>query len=288
MPALNRPIDSPTFNLADQWCSPIDITNHCPQTCAYCTRYERHYRSDQLFHMSLEQIEQALKSYVGYPGYVGLIGGEPLVHPELHEICKLCQKYFPRGQLHFFTAGVPKAKWEEHQQILRETFATIDVNEHTPAAKLYCKHQPITMAVGEICEPDHADELIDACWVPRGWCKTINHKGAFLCELGAALDNLLDGPGGWAVEPGWWNRSQAECKDQRDRWCHLCGMCLPMKRRALTDNREKFTPKLAALFREHGLTRMGDEHIEIVDLKLTREQVNANRPGWEPWQYNSR
>lgn len=53
----------------------------------------------------------------------------------------------------------------------------------------------------------------------------------------------------------------------------------------MADSREKFTPGLAALYREHNLTRMGDEHIEIVDLKMTADEVNAKKRGWEPWNY---
>lgn len=201
---MSQATDAPTFTIDRQWCHLIDVTNHCPQQCCYCTRYEKHYRPDQLFHMTLEQVEQALQAYVGATACIGIIGGEPLVHPQFAEICRLCKRYFPQQQLHLFTALVPRAKWDEHRPVIQATFGCVNANEHTPEKKARCKHQPTTLAVGEVCDKETADRLIDACWVPRAWCATVNHKGAFFCELAAAMDVLLDGPGGWPVEPGWW------------------------------------------------------------------------------------
>ena len=105
-----------------------------------------------------------------------------------------------------------------------------------------------------------------------------------MCEVAGSLDILLDGPGGWPVEPGWWQRTQTDCQDQIDRYCHLCGMCVPMDKEFLSVRKERFTPKLAELFKSHGLRNMGDESIEIVDLKLTRDQVAEARKTWTPWR----
>lgn len=279
MPALNKPIDTPTFNLADQWCSPIDITNCCPQSCAYCTRYERHYRQDQRGHMSLKQLDRALASYDGISSPIGIIGGEPLVHPQFTEVCRLCRQHFPKGRLILYTAGFPAAKFAEYHDVIQNTFCVVNLADKREG----CRHQPITLAVGEVCEPELADELIDACWVPRAWCKSINRKGAFFCEAAAALDALLDGPGGWPVEPGWWRRSQADCKDQRDRWCYLCGMCLPLNTEPVQTQRERITPRLAERFRALGLAKTSDADLEIVDLKMSRAEVEAARLKWQPW-----
>jgi hypothetical protein len=276
---------APSFTLAGQWCHLIDITNHCPQACIYCTRYERHYRGDQLFHMTLAQIEQALRAYEGVPGGVGIIGGEPLVHPQFAEISALCRRYFPREKLHLFTALMPRAKWQEHRDLIAQTFGHLNANEHTPQQRALCRHQPTTLAVGEVCDEATAKELIDRCWVPRAWCCTVNHKGAFFCEVLAAMDVLLDGPGGWPVQAGWWRRTQSDCRGQRDRYCRLCSMCLPLQRQLMTEGKEKFTPGLLQLYREHNLTRLSASDVTVVDLKMTAQAVAAMKPGWEPWAY---
>ena len=55
--------------------------------------------------------------------------------------------------------------------------------------------------------------LRDKCWVQNEWSASITPKGAFFCEIAAALDMLFDGPGGWKIEPGWWRRTPEEFGD---------------------------------------------------------------------------
>jgi translation initiation factor IF-1 len=294
---MGQSVYDATFSLALQYCCHIDITNRCPQACAYCTRGTRHIRPDQLFDMTLEQIERALQSYIGKPGDIGMIGGEPLLHPQFAEVCGLYRKYFPkqwRGEggaesgvcrLRIWSAAVPVHKWHEYESIIKETFSGLQINVHTPEKLQQCKHQPSTLAVGEVCDKETADRLIDACWVPRGWCGTVNHKGAFFCEVAAGLDTILDGPGGWPVESGWWKRTQVECKDQRDRWCHLCGMCLPVVRDIQCAKKERFTPGLLQLYREHDLPRLSEQDVEVVELKMSAEEVEQAKIEWRPWDY---
>ena len=295
--STSDPWNNEPFALDMQYCHHIDITNHCPQSCAYCTRGTRHIRRDQLFHMTLEQVEQALISYVGKPGDVGIIGGEPLVHPQFTEICKLIQKYFPRAwpgnggatagmcMTRIWSAGVPHGLWERYYPLIVETFGGLQINVHTPEKLSTCQHQPSTLAVGEVCDKKTADYLIDHCWVPKGWCSTVNNKGAFFCEMAAGIDAITDGPGGWPVEPGWWKRTQAEYKDQRDRYCHLCGLCLPQKREVMNSQREKFTPKLYQLYVDHKLPKMSEKDVEVVDLKMTAADVEEAKKNWTPWHY---
>jgi hypothetical protein len=103
----------------------------------------------------------------------------------------------------------------------------------------------------------------------------------------AALDVLLDGPGGWPVQPGWWRRAESDCGDQRARYCRLCSMCLPLQRQLLADGKERFTPGLLQLYRQHQLSRLSPRDVEILDLKLSRAEVEELRVGWEPWAYTA-
>ena len=49
-------------------------------------------------------------------------------------------------------------------------------------------------------------KLRDKCWIQNLWSASITPKGAFFCEVAAAMDMTLNGPGGWPIEPGWWKR----------------------------------------------------------------------------------
>jgi len=73
-------------------------------------------------------------------------------------------------------------------------------------------------------------KLRDNCWVQNLWSASITPKGAFFCEVAAAMDATLGGPGGWKVEPGWWHRKPAGFADQL-HWCELCSAALPMPAR---------------------------------------------------------
>lgn len=270
--------------IRDTWCAHVEVTNRCPRNCAYCTRYTRHLRSDQLFDLSLEQVEQALISLKNKPGLIGIMGGEPIRHPRFPEICGLVQRWIPKERAHLWTSGGPQ--WEGLRNIVRQTFGHLAYNEHNASQSQVCLHQPLTIAVGEVVADEQLrKELIDDCWVQRHWCPSITHKGAFFCEVAAALDTLLDGPGGYLVEPDWWARKPADFQDQVERYCHLCGMCVPQPRELLATKRERFTHGLLALFREKRLLRTGDDNVEVVTLSLDREQVAKLRQGWEPWNY---
>jgi hypothetical protein len=157
-------------------------------------------------------------------------------------------------------------------------------NPHDDKQKTACKHQPITMAVRDVVPDEQLQwELIGNCPFQRRWCPTINHKGAFFCEVAGALDVLLDGPGGWKVEPGWWRRSPAEYVYQQERLCRWCGMCVPMERELIGNHRQKVSAGLYRKMADLGLN--GLETCDLVDIRLTREDIERNRKGWDPINY---
>lgn len=266
------------------WFCHIDLTNVCWKDCIYCTRYNRHIRKDQRFFMSLDIVEKALISLEGFPGRIGIMGGEPTLHPRFPEVCGLLSKYYPREKLGLWTTG--GKKYEEHKSIIGATFEFVPHNEHNPHQQDVCKHQPITVAIGDVVEPgEYRDRLIDECWVQKIWCPTIGPKGGFFCEVAYALDSILDGPGGYPIEPGWWKRTPEEFKDQVDRYCLHCGMPVPMEREYLKTKKEKFSPGNLALFQKHNLPRLTEDDVEIFDKVLSINEIESNAQGWDPGNY---
>jgi len=41
------------------------------------------------------------------------------------------------------------------------------------------------------------------------------------------MDLLFDGPGGYPLEKGWWNKTPQDFQDQVGRYCYQCGAALP-------------------------------------------------------------
>lgn len=83
---------------------------------------------------------------------------------------------------------------------------------------------------GDITDDESLFQAVDHCWVQESWSASINNKGAFFCEVAAALDDLFGGPGGWPVEPGWWKKTPRDFREQMEWACKKCGAALPLKR----------------------------------------------------------
>ena len=267
------------------YCCMIDITSRCALSCLYCSRYSRHLRADQRRDMPLEDLARALDSLKDWPARIGIIGGEPLLYKDLEECCALIASRFPKERMMFLTSG--GSNWAKYKPLVERTFKFIAYNEHNPEQAKVCRHQPMTVAVGDVIKnEEYRNELIDDCWVQRTWCPTISVKGAFFCEIAAAQDLLWDGPGGYPVEPGWWKRTPEQFKDQRDRYCRNCGMCLPMERDLVGCGTEKMSPTVHKMMLEHrNLRAAPGADVELYDQQLSIGEVEINKLAWYPGNY---
>jgi len=204
----------------------IEVTNACHLKCANCTRFVGHHYKP--FYMELDMVRKAIDSLEGYPGMIGLMGGEPTMHPKFHEICEIYQEMIPdRKQRHLWTSGL---NWEKHKDVIKATFdrERINYNDHTTFDG---RHQPLLVASDDVVEDKELMwELINNCWVQSQWSASITPKGAYFCEVAAALDHLFEGPGGYPVEKGWWKRTPDQFQDQVKRSCTRCSGALPLDR----------------------------------------------------------
>lgn len=276
----------------EAWFCQIELTNLCAKECRYCTRFVRHLRKDQLFSMSLENLAAALDSLDGWPNRIGIIGGEPTLHPQFQDACMLLQRRYPRDKYGLWTSGGPR--FERFRDLIDNTFGFISYNEHTIEQQQKCKHQPNTISVGDVvADAVLRKELIDNCRVQEKWCPSISPKGAFFCEIACSLDVVLDGPGGWPIEWGWWDKTPDQFQDQVDCYCHDCGMCVPLEREYAINfadpwsaqQREKVSAGLLAKFRARGLRKFDRCDIEVFGHSLTSDSIEAIRPGWCPENY---
>jgi hypothetical protein len=274
------------YPLWESWYAHCDVTLNCPFNCNYCSRHVRHLRDDQKRAMTLEEFQKAVDSYEGWPNRIGIMGGEPLLYPDFESMCDILRKAFPREQLGIFVSHIPK--YEKLKPLIDRTFANIAVNPHSDEQKKVCKHQPLTLSIGEVVQSKETQErIIDSCWAQKTWCPTVTTKGAFFCELAAGFDRMLDGPGGWPVEKGWWLKTpnHPDFVEQRNRWCHICGMTTPAVRETLDAKKTRISPKLHKLMQEHNLKRIDPDHIIIYDTCLDDEGIKDVSKGWEPGHF---
>ena len=266
----------------------IDITNACQYACANCTRHVGHHRPTYL--MSLECIEEAIRSLDGYGGQIGLMGGEPALHPKFREVLALWRELIPnRRQRAFWTAGW---KWTEYHDDVMDTFDPdlIHYNDH---AQEDGQHQPLLVAVADVVDDKELQkELIDACPFQLHWSPSITNRGAFFCEIAGSLAGLM-GKQGWKVEPGWWNKTPEEFQDQVEEFCYRCGGCLPMD--AHSDGRggrdgptvDLVSPGNMEMLLAAGSPKAARGNVQIFDRKITREEIEAKSVGWSPRSFRS-
>ena len=110
--------------------------------------------------------------------------------------------------------------YKRHYEIIQDVFLYQAYNDHVN--EMY--HQPVFITREELgIDDEQWDKIRDSCWIQNEWSASITPKGAFFCEIAASLDMLFDGPGGWPIESGWWQREVKDFGDQL-HWCEFCGI----------------------------------------------------------------
>ena len=203
----------------------IEITNHCTLQCTNCTRFcdksghERYY-------MSIEDVRKAIRSLKGFKQQIGIMGGEPTLHPKFREICWE-MTVVPKAQRSLWTNGF---NYEKYKDVIEDTFLPENIiyNDHKDD-KDYDIHHPLHYRSKDIVKDDFLRGLLTGnCWVQWRWGASINPKGAYFCEVAAAMDMKDNGNYGYKVEPGWWDRNPNDFIDQVMRFCPNCSACVPM------------------------------------------------------------
>lgn len=261
----------------------IEITNACNLQCSNCTRFVGHHKKP--FFMDLPTVAKALDSLEGYPEQIGIMGGEPTLHPQFAEICKLVQeKISNRRQRALWTNGF---QWEKYEENIGETFDKdmVVYNDHKDMD--IGKHQSLLLAATDIVDDKELMwRLIGNCWVQWRWAASITPKGGFFCEVAAAQDYLFDGPGGYPLEKGWWNKNPNEFMDQVKRYCPNCSAAIPMPGVDAHASYDVVSKTIAERLRQVDSPKFLRGDFKLVDMKLTETDIEKTvQEGWTPWSH---
>jgi hypothetical protein len=228
--------------------------------------------------MSLEAIEQALIAYKDFPNRIGCIGGEPQLHSHFKEVCELYRKYFPKEKLGLLTSINPATS--KYKDDIEQTFGFVAFNEHNEEQLKVCQHQPFTLASIDMVEnEDLLKALQEDCWFRKNWCGSVNHLGAYHCEIAMGIAQL-SGFQGWPVKDKWWERDWHE----QQHLCALCGACVPMDRQVLGNKKQKISETFLEILRRGDLP-LGD--YELVEGYIPVKTMAESAKTWKPGAYRS-
>lgn len=258
----------------------VEITNACNLECACCTRFCGHHKKP--FYMDLEIVEKALKTLIDFPYQVGIMGGEPTIHPQFREILLLLQKYIPKERRGLWTNGL---NWDKYSDLILETFYPVNIvyNDHKHENG---HHQPLMCASEEIMEDKELMwKLIDDCWIQNRWSASITPKGCFFCEVAAAQDYLLDGPGGYPIENGWWKKEPSDFQDQVKKFCVNCSAAIPMEPVDANCGKDLISPSVEKRLIELESPKYNRKKTETLHQVFTKEEILKKKKEWKPWSH---
>jgi len=247
----------------------IEITNACVHECSNCTRLVGHSKP---FMMTMDEFRNAVDSLVDFPKMIGMMGGEPLIHPLFEEMCAYLRSRIPRERCGLWST-LPAGK-ERLAPVVAETFGSVLLNDHT-YGDLY--HGPILVS-GEDLGLDEFTRWYFAhhCWVQNSWSASITPKGAFFCEVAAALDLLFQGPGGWPVEPGWWKKTPRDYVEQMNCSCTRCGAAYKLKARRDIDGIDDISYSNLQRLAELKSPKVGHGRFAIYTAGMVQDDYQLN------------
>ena len=85
----------------------VDIVSHCNLNCKCCSQFSSIAKEEYIDPEDMEKDFRRLgKLFHGEAKRIYLIGGEPLLHPDIIGCMRIARQYFPKGKIAIFTNGI--------------------------------------------------------------------------------------------------------------------------------------------------------------------------------------
>ena len=85
----------------------IDIVSHCNLNCCSCTHFsplaEEKFMDTAVFERDFSRLSELTDGKVDF---IDLMGGEPLLHPQISKIAEIARRYFHTGDINIVTNGI--------------------------------------------------------------------------------------------------------------------------------------------------------------------------------------
>jgi hypothetical protein len=220
--------------------------------------------------MDFETFKRAVDSMVGFQGKqgIGFMGGENLYHPDFERFALYAADKLTPEKLGLWSC-FPEFSTEKMLhlgEVISDCFGTVFVNDHSIDTVI---HAPFLVSIQECVDKKDMWYLVEHCWAWASWSASINPKGAYFCEIAAAMAMLFDdGETAWPVEPDWWLRVPKDYVAQMEKWCPLCGGAIPLKRRCSTEIIDDVSPGMLERLKQIDSPKIRRGEYEVSDLQL--------------------
>jgi MoaA/NifB/PqqE/SkfB family radical SAM enzyme len=110
----------------------VHLTDHCNLNCAGCSHFSsiapKYYLNCETFEMDCKRLYELTHGKIER---IHLVGGEPLLHPELNKIMAIAGKYFNDGVIELITNGILLLKQPENfWEICKKNKITIIITKY--------------------------------------------------------------------------------------------------------------------------------------------------------------
>ena len=110
----------------------IDLVGHCNMTCAGCAHFSPLCKEEfvNLLETKLD-FERLSELFGGEVEYIHLLGGEPLLHPQIAELAEMARYYFPIGRIEIVSNGTLLPNQDKHfWEVCRDKNITLSVTKY--------------------------------------------------------------------------------------------------------------------------------------------------------------
>lgn len=115
----------------------VGIVEYCNLNCKGCSHFSP--LADKNEAVEIEEYKKDIRRLsvllpVIYK--IRLLGGEPLLHPDLNEIVKITRQYYPFSEIHIVTNGMLLLSKEKDMQIWVDNDIFLDISLYPPTEKI--------------------------------------------------------------------------------------------------------------------------------------------------------
>lgn len=129
----------------------VQLVEHCNLNCKYCSHFcpvaKEGFLDVNEYERDCKRLSELFNKEVNF---IRLMGGEPLLHPDIAKFCDITRKYFPNGTIDIDTNGILILSMKENfWKALREnkinlTVTRYPLNLDIEAIKNKCKKENVS------------------------------------------------------------------------------------------------------------------------------------------------